>query len=277
MKQTNYAPYFLLLALVGISACQSSTNNSQADAIATLANKVDAMDKKLDSIASRLQAPKARQAPKRPTVGQLYKLPVSADDAFRGGTDAKVTVAIASEFACPYCQQLDRVTDNLLDVFEPEELKVVSKHYIVHPSRATKPALASCAAHLQGKFAGFQSALWQSAWPGENPKFAPEGLADASLEHIAEDQGLDMARYRQDIAKACPAIVARNQRELASIGVRGTPAIYVNGRYYGGPRTKEALTAAIEAEVKKADLALKNGAKLSEYYRDTIAGGKTSI
>ncbi len=265
------------LFTLAIASCQAPQAEPDAKALTELSKKIDAIDKKLDRIgasAGRAQPPKQR---KRPTVGQLYKLPVSDKDAYRGGKNAKVTIAIASEFACPYCAQLAKVSDALLESYEDEDLKVVSKHFVVHPALATKPALATCAAALQGKFADFEGALWAKAWPGEKPRLERDALSEKSLATIATDIGLDMPRYQNDMKTTCAATLDRNRVELSSLGVNGTPAMYINGVYYGGPRTVEALKAVVDTEIAKADKTLAAGIALPDYYPSLIAKGKTKM
>jgi glyoxylase-like metal-dependent hydrolase (beta-lactamase superfamily II) len=43
-------------------------------------------------------------------------------------------------------------------------VRVVFKHYVVHPQTATAPALATCAAQKQGKFWEMEEAIWDKGW-----------------------------------------------------------------------------------------------------------------
>jgi protein-disulfide isomerase len=261
---------------VGLGACQRMPDNSNKKELKELSAKVDAINDKIDKLAipSRGRA----QAPKRPTVGQLYKVSVGKDDPFRGGPNAKVTIVEATEFACPYCAKLAVITDELLDTYEAEELKVVSKQFIVHPQTATKPALASCAAHKQGKFAEFEQALWKKAWHSQEAlRLKADELDTPALDKIAGSLSLDMDRFHKDIEGSCQATISSNRRQLSTLGVNGTPALYVNGKYYGGPRSVEGLKAAIDAELKIANAALAKGAKLDSYYASLIAKGKATM
>ena len=268
-----------IIALVlGTAGCQSSTeNNSHTQEIKTLTAKIDTIDKKLDRLQNGLAQGKA-PPPKRPIVGQLYKVDVSSDDAYRGGKDAKVTIAIASEFACPYCKMLASATDTLLEQYDDDELKLVSKQFVVHPSVATQPALAACAASKQGKFSEYERALWDAAWEGgERPRLVREGLSNASLDAIAGKLKLDMSKFHDDMSGSCKQTIARNRKEMGALGVNGTPAVYINGRYYGGQRTPAALKEAVDKELAAADAALSRGASVEGYYEGVIAKGRTSL
>jgi len=264
-------------SLILAAGCHKAQDNDKLD---KLAEKLEAMDKKLDRIAAAPRAGAAKRPQrKRPTAGQLYAIPVSDDDAYRGGKRAKVTVVEAYEFACPYCKLIAATMDALLEQYDDEDLKVVSKQFVVHPAIATDPALAACAAYRQGKFEEFETGLWKRAWTeGPRPQLDRNQLSVQSLETLATDIGLDMAKFKTDMTGAeCKATLSRNRAELTKVGVSGTPAIYVNGSYYTGPRTPEALKLVIDKEIAVADKALAGGAKLSNYYDELIKKGKPTI
>lgn len=263
---------------LSLAACQPAADkNSSKKELKALSAKIDSLDKKLDRIGASQGREKA-PPPKRPTVGQLYKVSVSDDDAYRGAKNAKVTIVEASEFACPYCKLLASATDTLLSQYKGDDLKVVSKQFVVHPSLATQPALAVCAASKQGKFSDYEQALWSASWKGDaRPQLVREGLADPSLDAIATKLGLDMDRFHTDMKGSCMQVIARNKKEMATLGVNGTPAVYINGRYYGGPRTAEGLKAAVDKELATANATLAKGGSLESYYDGLIASGKARL
>ncbi len=277
-KKTQLTIAATFALTLGLVACQPQPNNSNQDKeLSAIATKLEAIDKKLGHIQAgqgRAKAP----PPKRPTVGQLYNVTVSEDDAYRGGKSAKVTIVEASEFACPYCKLLAGVTDSLLEQYEDDDLRVVSKHFVVHPTIATKPALAVCAANKQGKFSEYEHALWDAAWDGEDrPRLNRDALSEQSLDRIANELNLDLSRFHSDMKEPCQKTVARNRREMSTLGVNGTPALYINGVYYGGARTTEALKAAVDAELATVDSALAKGVAIEGYYEQLVAKGKTRI
>jgi predicted DsbA family dithiol-disulfide isomerase len=65
---------------------------------------------------------------------------------------------------------------------------------------------------------------------------------------------------------------------LSKLGVRGTPAFFINGRYLSGAQPIESFKAVIDEELKKADEAIKGGVKAEDYYRTAIMEkGKKTI
>lgn len=264
------------LLAFSLSACARNNNNNSDAKLDALAAKLDKIDHKIAGLTASRPARPAR--PKRPTPGQLYNIGVAPDDAYRGGKNARVTIVEASEYACPYCVQLAGISDKLLDLYEDDELRIVSKHFVVHPKIATAPALAVCAANAQGQFTAYEKKLWASAWSGDaRPALDRDKLSQPALEIIAKELGLDLARFRTDMGEPCKKTVARNRAELARLGVNGTPALYVNGSYYGGQRSVEGIKAAIDAELARAEVAFAKGAAAESYYESLVKKGKKTI
>ncbi len=256
----------------GLTACQNN-----ADEIAALTQRVAALEKKV-AAAPR---PKAARRPQRPDPTQTYFLPVRDDDPFRGAAHAKVTIVEAYEFACPYCALIEPMLADALKAYESTDtLKVVSKQFVVHPRIANDAALATCAAHQQGRFEPYAEALWAKSWTKSNgrPRMKREQLQKAELIVLAREVGLDEARFTAAMeSPGCRQKIQRDRQELTRIGVRGTPYLFINGRYYTGARSAEALRAAIDAAAKKADQALSAGARLAEYYDGLMKTAKRRL
>jgi protein-disulfide isomerase len=169
--------------------------------------------------------------------------------------------------------------EQVLAKYDDRDLKVVSKHLVVHPQIATEPALAACAAQQQGKFAAFEHALWPRAWTEKDGRqqLNQEALRRDALRKLAGEIGLDVKRFDADLGgQACQTQLARQRAEWRALGVNGTPGIFINGQFYAGPRTADGLSQAIDQEIAKASEALKKGVKLEDYYAQLIAGGKKS-
>jgi len=160
-----------------------------------------------------------------PDPGARYT--VKTDGApVRGPDDAKVT--------------LDQIRKTYGD-----RVRVVFKHLplkSIHP-QAGPAATAAEAAHGQGKF-----------WEMHDLIFANQGqLGDAKYQEWARQLGLDMDRFDKDLKS--PAVSQRidaDSQEAAKLGVSGTPAFFVNGRYLSGAQPFERFKALIDEELAKA-------------------------
>jgi predicted DsbA family dithiol-disulfide isomerase len=140
------------------------------------------------------------------------------------------------------------------------DIKVAYKHFVVHPQTATEPALASCAAGLQGKFTEMENGIWEKAYSKRD--FAP-----ATMEAIAKGVGLDMAKYKKDHDGVCKEKIRKDQADVSAVGTTGTPAFYINGRFLSGARPIDQFKKLIDEELKKANDRISKGeASVANYY-----------
>src|SRR5262249_51938551 len=136
--------------------------NDKLDRVLT---RLDSIDKKIDQVAQNRVAARP-QAPPEPDPKATYAVAIDGDTP-KGPATAKVTIVEAADFACPFCARAGGTIDELQKQYG-NELRVVFKHYIIHPQTATTPALAACAANMQGKFWEFSKQVWSSAWDTAN-------------------------------------------------------------------------------------------------------------
>jgi protein-disulfide isomerase len=154
------------------------------------------------------------------------------------------------------------------------DVRLVWKHFVVHPQVATTPALATCAAHKQGKFFELERMIWEKSWPGGSLG----DLGEDTMTQYATALKLDLGRFKADMAgDACRDQINGDQRQMAQLGTRGTPAFYINGRFLSGAQPIENFKAVIDEELQKATTAIKAGRKPEEYYGSIVANGKKSI
>lgn len=182
-----------------------------------------------------------------------------------GPKHAKVTVVQVFEFACAFCEHSRETMDALRKAYG-NEVRVVYRHFIVHPEQATRPALAACAAAKQGKFEPVMNGIWEKA-------FGARDFSDAVLMAVAIDAGVkDMRRFQRDMDGICVREVAADQRFFTEIGVTGTPTFFVNGRKVIGAQPLTRFVELIDEEKAAADQALSKGAKLKTYYDKLVLG-----
>jgi protein-disulfide isomerase len=269
-----------LAVIAGVLLVASMGCQKEDPRMTELLEKVDKMSKQLDNLEKRPAMAAAAPAPRRgPDPSTVYNVPVVDGDVMRGARAAKVTIIEGFDFACPYCAQARPALEEAA-AKHPEDVRVVSKQFVVHPQVATLPALAVCAAQKQGKGTELENAIWADAWANDNgrPKFDATKLAQENIEKLAAAAKLDVNKLKTDMkAPACQEDIARQQRELATIGVNGTPAFFINGKPYMGQRTADGFEAAIQEEIKKADAAIKGGTKVEEYYTSLMKTAQKSL
>jgi len=158
-----------------------------------------------------------------------------------GPENAPVTIAVFDDYECGYCARMEAAFRQLLTQF-PQKLKLVIKQYPLrnHP-RAREAAIAAIAAHQQGKF-----------WEVHSQIFANQkDLSTQKLDQIAESVGLDMNQFKQDLlSQEVLSLIVRDVREGQSIGVAGTPTIFINGKHVTD-RSLQNLSKLIDQELSK--------------------------
>jgi protein-disulfide isomerase len=178
------------------------------------------------------------------------EVPLRPDGPTRGQRSAPVTVAVFSDFQCPYSAQLAPVVERLQKEY-PGEIRVAWRHLPLpfHPG-ALPAARAAEAARLQGKF-----------WEMHDKLFADQSaLSDATFARYAKELGLDLARFQRDAAaEGTAARLAEDQRLAESVGAVATPTIFVNCRKMVGAGPIENLRTLVGEELEKAQGLLASG------------------
>ena len=155
----------------------------------------------------------------------------------------------------------------------PKDLKVVYKHFVVHPQLATIPALAACAADKQGKFMQMKELIFEKGFN------AGRNLSQENMEKLAGEAGLNMQKFKADMEGDCKKVIREDQQQMAQVGVGGTPAFFINGRFLSGARPIEQFKALIDEELKKANERIgKEGTTAANYYQKwVLEKGKKSL
>ncbi len=257
------------LGLIAAAALAASLGACQKDD-SGIREQLDKIDQRLVGIETALKqggraAPggaAAPQAPSRPDSNTVFAVPVHDYNPSVGAKDAKVTIVEGFEFACPFCQRVRPTMEQLLKDYK-DDVRVVYKHFVVHPQVATVPAYAACAAGLQGKWSEMEELIWEKG-------FNTREFGQENMEKLAKEAGLDMSKFKADMDGKCKEIVASDQRELQQVGGRGTPAFWINGRFLSGARPVEQFKAIIDEELAKANEAVKKGIQPGNYYEQQV-------
>ena len=158
-----------------------------------------------------------------------------------GSTSAKIQVQVFEDFQCPFCSKIAPSIKEFQKRF-PNDVSIVYKHMPltdIH-DHAQQAAEASMAAAAQGKF-----------WEYHDVLFANQSALDSSnLEQYAQQAGLDVAKFKADLAKGVGRdLISRDANEGRQVGVSGTPSVFINGLKYQGPKgyPPEGLEAVARA------------------------------
>jgi protein-disulfide isomerase len=287
-----------LVLLLGCDAAKQADVEGLQQRLDAVAAEQAALDKQVDELAAKVDDPKAAEQAKaelaainaklddlgarvskleevpKPTVpgprpgtpdpAARYK--VKADDAFaRGTTDAKVTLVIFSDFQCPFCARV-QATIKEVEKHYGVDVRFVAKHNpLAFHTNAELAARAAEAAGKQDKFFEMHDRLY------ENPK----EITEANLEKWAKELKLDVSRFRRDLdSRDVQDRIDAHKAQAATLGARGTPAFFVNGRYLSGAQPFDKFKALIDEEIAEADRRLATGTSKSGLYDALMATAK---
>jgi len=185
------------------------------------------------------------------------------DAPTHGKADAPVTIVAFYDFECTYCERGHRAIQELEREFGPQ-LRVAYKAFpLAFHRQALIAALAARSAQSQGKFWQFHDFL-----------FDLEAIDVREMPAYAQAVGLDMRKLADDIdTLRHGSAVRRDLRQGLRVGVRGTPAYFINGRRISGAKPIEELRAMIHEELALAAKWEAKGVAKDELYAYAIADG----
>ena len=188
----------------------------------------------------KAEAPKRKERPKE-DPNKVYNVPAGTS-YFKGGKDAKVTIIEFSEFQCPFCSRVNPTMDKIKEKYG-NKVKIVFKHNpLPFHKDAPMASQAALAAGEQGKF-----------WEMHDKMFANQkALKRADLDKYAGEIGLNVDKFKKALdAEAYKAQIAEDQKLAASVGARGTPTFFINGKKLTGAQPYENFEKMIEEALKK--------------------------
>jgi len=168
------------------------------------------------------------------------KKEVEAKGPAKGPASAPVTIVEFSDYQCPFCIQAEKTVDEVLAAY-PGKIKLVYRDFPLpmHPL-APKAAEASHCAEGQGKY-----------WEMHDKMFAAQGKLEVpELKKYAREVGVDGDKFDKcldggDMAK----VVNEHHQAGEKLGINGTPAFFINGRFLNGAQPIEEFKSLIDAEL----------------------------
>lgn len=182
-------------------------------------------------------------------AGRPVEVPLS-DEPAKGDPNAPVTIVEYSDYQCPFClRHFEDTLPLLQEYIDAGQVRYVFKDYpiqSIHPQALKAHEAARCARELGG-----DEAYWtmhdllfanQEAWasrPVPDHVAVLKNLAgEAGFNQDGFDECLDSGRYEE-------AVLAE-LAEGTQLGVRGTPAFFLDGRPLSGAQPFTVFQQAIE-------------------------------
>jgi protein-disulfide isomerase len=192
-------------------------------------------------------APPAPPAPKRsknapPTHVDMRKH-IRAQDPSIGPQNAPVTWTVFYSLQCPYSKRLHETMRELLDSYDKEIRVVFKQRPLGFHKHAKAAALATLAAHAQGKHFEYLDLVF------ENQK----ELTEESFESFARHLDLNVSQFNRFIAsRKAKAHLKRDMKSADKVGARGTPVSFINGERVKGAQPLEVFVEKLNKAYDKA-------------------------
>jgi protein-disulfide isomerase len=166
----------------------------------------------------------------------------------KGPESAPIVLIEFADFECPFCAMEAPLLEKTWEAHQ-SNVRFVYKYFVIsaHP-HGESAARAAIAAGDQGKFWEMHDALFANR----------DHLEGADVDGYAKDLGLDLAKLHADMqSQATTDRIDRDKKLGESLGVVGTPTIFVNGREYD---PHQDLDEWINMELQTAGVAATGGA-----------------
>lgn len=232
------AACFLLLGfLMGRWSVDQERETERAWLDATLREAFSQQETQLQAMILASRPPDLNDSSSRFTVsaGELEAL---------GPESAAVEIIEFGDFSCGFCARFHRETLPQIREQYGDRVRLVYRDFPILGELSTLAAIAARCADAQGSFWPYHDLLYENqATLGEPGIFLNYAL---SLD-------LNPQAFSDCLAEQHPIeSIAADFREAQSLGIRGTPAFFINGRPLLGARDFSAFALIIDEELAAA-------------------------
>jgi len=158
-----------------------------------------------------------------------------------GDPKAPVVIVEFADFECPFCNFARSIIKDVLKSQGDQVVFYFKQYPLPMHAMATPAAMASLAAHKQGKF-----------WPMYDLLFDNQkDLTDAKILEFAQMLNINMERFKADLkSPELAAQVAADRTDGENASVDSTPSFFINGRKFLGEKTSADMTRAVKNAIK---------------------------
>jgi protein-disulfide isomerase/uncharacterized membrane protein len=173
------------------------------------------------------------------------KIEVKSTDAVFGNKNAKIQIVEFSDFQCPYCKFASRIMGTILNQYKDKVLFIFKNYpldsscnsalvYPMHPQACKLARLATCA-NAKGKFWEFQEYIFSRDFDALTHQNVSNFFTEAEFSECLSDEK-SLRLVQQEI------------EEGNAWDIKGTPAIFINGKAANIPLTIQNIKKLIEME-----------------------------
>jgi protein-disulfide isomerase len=202
------------------------------------------------------------------TLAHLEKLDLAHDPLFsigvagrpiRGNPSAKVTVINFDDLECPYCARMHQTLFPDTLAHYKDTVRFIYKDaplVEIHPWAMRAAVDANCLAAQSGEVYWNYIDYIHAHGQQINGEERDVAKSLATLDRIARQEAtlgkLDAARIDACLAKQDETQVRASMKEAESLGVEGTPVLFVEGERIGGALPQEQVWMVIDRALRAA-------------------------
>lgn len=203
------------LAMCFICGSKKDDNKAVEEALMAKPEMVIGAIKKYEQNMREAAAAKVQEL----VNANISELNNDANTPFVGPENAKVTVVEFFDYNCGYCRKIFSELKNVMNA--NPDVKFVFKPLSFLSDVSVAAAKAVLAASKQDKFMQMHDAFFT----------VNERLTNEKIRSIAEEQGLDMAKFDADVASPeIEQLVGKMSGLANKIQVNGVPVLFINGK-----------------------------------------------
>jgi len=171
-----------------------------------------------------------------------FRVTVEGEGPTKGPDSAPVKIVEFSDFECPYCSRVNPTLAQIQDNYGDKVQIEFRQFPLAMHANARKAGEASLCADDQGHFWKMHDLLF-----GDQQNLGVDGLK----EKAATIEGLDTEAFNTclDSGKYASQVEADFQ-EGTRLGVTGTPAFFINGRFISGAQPYDNFSSIIDEELE---------------------------
>ncbi|HEY0714239.1 MAG TPA: thioredoxin domain-containing protein, partial [Polyangia bacterium] len=222
----------------------------------------------LEKAAPPPAAPPAAPRPGQPDPNTVYKADIAGAPMKGAVKDALVTIVQFSDYQCPFCSRVEPTMDKILEEYKGKVRVVWRDFPLDFHEHAMPAAIVARVAGEQGKFWQMHKKLFENQ----------TALDRSSLEKYAAELGLNPNKVKAALdSKKYEAEIKADMAMGQKIGVRGTPASFVNGVFLSGARPFEMFKEAIDKELAKAEALVAKGVPKAKVYDEIMKTASAQV